>query len=179
MVMLDKQGRRFLCFLPKEEESPTGWTSTQQNISTVLMETDKQLKIKTPDELLQPLNDQCLVRVSQGPFEFMFLWPGTEPVFFLFFGVQQEGWWSYEFCHLGSVRQLHVEDVNKVYMLFHLLAFLVVSWLSLSLWFLWITFCVSCDCRLCKSFPWVSMTQRQLLLLIKMCLMLLLWKRGI
>ncbi|CAF1820461.1 hypothetical protein Bca4012_029642 [Brassica carinata] len=88
MVMLDKQGRRFLCFLPKEEESPTGWTSTQQNISTVLMETDKQLKIKTPDELLQPLNDQCLLR--------------------------QEGWWSYEFCHLGSVRQLHVEDVNKI-----------------------------------------------------------------
>lgn len=35
-----------------------------------------------------------------------------------FFGVQQEGWWSYEFCHLGSVRQLHVEDGNKVYMLF-------------------------------------------------------------
>lgn len=64
--MLDKQGRRFLCFLPKEEESATGWTSTQQNISTVLMETDKQLKLKTPDELLQPLNDQCLLRVSKG-----------------------------------------------------------------------------------------------------------------
>lgn len=64
--MLDKQGRRFLCFLPKEEESTTGWASTQQNMSTVLMETDKQLKLKTPDELLQPLNDQCLLRVSKG-----------------------------------------------------------------------------------------------------------------
>lgn len=66
MVMHDKQGRRFLCFLPKEEESSTGWTSPQQNISTVLMETDKQqqLKLKTPDQLLQPLNDQCLLRVS-------------------------------------------------------------------------------------------------------------------
>ncbi|KAG2327852.1 hypothetical protein Bca4012_036874 [Brassica carinata] len=88
MVMHDKQGRRFLCFLPKEEESSTGWTSTQQNISTVLMETDKQLKLKTPDELLQPLNEQCLLR--------------------------QEGWWSYEFCHLRSVRQLHVEDGPKI-----------------------------------------------------------------
>ncbi|KAF8046362.1 hypothetical protein N665_3784s0002 [Sinapis alba] len=88
IVMLDKQGRRFLCFLPKEEEAKSGWTSTQQNISTVLMETDKQMKLKTPDELLQPLNEKCLVR--------------------------QEGWWSYEFCHLGSVRQLHIEDGTKI-----------------------------------------------------------------
>ncbi|KAF8110251.1 hypothetical protein N665_0086s0087 [Sinapis alba] len=89
MVMLDKQGRRFLCFLPKEEESSTGWTSTQQNISTVLMETDKQPnKLKTPDELLQPLNGQCLLR--------------------------QEGWWSYEFCHLGLIRQLHLQDGTKI-----------------------------------------------------------------
>ncbi|CAH8389346.1 unnamed protein product [Eruca vesicaria subsp. sativa] len=88
MVMLDKQGRRFLCYLPKEEEATSGWTSTQQNISTVLMETDKQIKLKTPDELLQPLNEQCLIR--------------------------QEGWWSYEFCHLRSVRQLHVEDGTKI-----------------------------------------------------------------
>lgn len=64
MVMLDKQGRRFLCFLPKEEEATSGWTSTQQqNVSTVLMETDKQVKLKTPDELLQPLDEKCLVRV--------------------------------------------------------------------------------------------------------------------
>ncbi|XP_056860770.1 protein OS-9 homolog [Raphanus sativus] len=89
MVMLDKQGRRFLCFLPKEEEATSGWTSTQQqNVSTVLMETDKQVKLKTPDELLQPLDEKCLVR--------------------------QEGWWSYEFCHLGSVRQLHIEDGTKI-----------------------------------------------------------------
>ncbi|CAN6813912.1 unnamed protein product [Brassica oleracea] len=89
MVMLDKQGRRYLCFLPKEEEVASGWkTSTMQNISTVLMETDKQMKLKTPDKLLQPLNEKCLVR--------------------------QEGWWSYEFCHLGSVRQLHIEDGTKI-----------------------------------------------------------------
>ncbi|ESQ50093.1 hypothetical protein EUTSA_v10002066mg [Eutrema salsugineum] len=88
MVMIDKQRRKFLCFLPKEEEPMSGWSSTQQNVSTVMMETDKQLKLKTPDELLQPLNEKCLIR--------------------------QEGWWSYEFCHQGSVRQLHIEDGTKI-----------------------------------------------------------------
>ncbi|CAH2079458.1 unnamed protein product [Thlaspi arvense] len=94
MVMLDKQGRKYLCFLPKEEESTSGWTSTQQNISTVMMETDKQIKLKTPDELLQPLTEKCLLR--------------------------QEGWWSYEFCHQGSVRQLHIEDGTKIVQQFSL-----------------------------------------------------------
>ncbi|KAH0925477.1 hypothetical protein HID58_017733, partial [Brassica napus] len=89
MVMLDKQGRRFLCFLPKEEESTTGWASTQQNMSTVLMETDKQLKLKTPDELLQPLNDQCLLR--------------------------QEGWWSYEFCHLGYTLRMAIRYHSHIF----------------------------------------------------------------
>ncbi|CAH2079456.1 unnamed protein product [Thlaspi arvense] len=94
MVMLDKQGRKYLCFLPKEEESTSGWTSTQQNVSTVMMETDKQIKLKTQDELLQPLTEKCLLR--------------------------QEGWWSYEFCHQGSVRQLHIEDGTKIVQQFSL-----------------------------------------------------------
>ncbi|KAG7543390.1 Protein OS9-like [Arabidopsis thaliana x Arabidopsis arenosa] len=88
MVMLDKDGNRFLCYLPKEEKATSGWTSSQQNISTVMMETQKQVKLKTPDELLQPLSEKCLLR--------------------------QEGWWSYEFCHQKFVRQLHVEDENKI-----------------------------------------------------------------
>ncbi|CAA7022934.1 unnamed protein product [Microthlaspi erraticum] len=93
MVMLDKQGRKFLCYLPKEEESTKGWTSTQQNISTVMMETEKQVKLKTPDELLELLNEKCLIR--------------------------QEGWWSYEFCHQKEVKQLHV-DGEKVVQEFYL-----------------------------------------------------------
>jgi protein OS-9 len=88
MVMLDKHGNRFLCYLPKEEKATSGWTSSQQNISTVMMETQQLVKLKTPDELLQPLSEKCLFR--------------------------QEGWWSYEFCHQKYVRQLHVEDENKV-----------------------------------------------------------------
>ncbi|KAL1194866.1 OS-9-like protein [Cardamine amara subsp. amara] len=84
VVMADKYGRRYLCFLPKEEKATSKWTTTQQNISTVMMETQKQVKLKTPDELLQPLSENCLLR--------------------------QESWWSYEFCHQKSVRQLHVED---------------------------------------------------------------------
>lgn len=62
--MLDKDGNRFLCYLPKEEKATSGWTSSQQNISTVTMETQKQVKLKTPDELLQPLSEKCLLRVS-------------------------------------------------------------------------------------------------------------------
>lgn len=86
--MLDKHGNRFLCYLPKEEKATSGWTSSQQNISTVMMETQQLVKLKTPDELLQPLSEKCLFR--------------------------QEGWWSYEFCHQKYVRQLHVEDENKI-----------------------------------------------------------------
>jgi len=64
MVMLDKHGNRFLCYLPKEEKATSGWTSSQQNISTVMMETQQLVKLKTPDELLQPLSEKCLFRVS-------------------------------------------------------------------------------------------------------------------
>lgn len=53
--------------------------------------------------------------------------------------------------------------------------FIMLSWFSLYWLALWNTLC---HCRLSKSFLWVIMTQRQLLLLIKMYLMLLLWKRG-
>lgn len=62
--MVDKNGGRYLCYLPEEEKPTSGWTSNQQNISTVMMETQKQVKLKTPDELLQPLAEKCLVRVS-------------------------------------------------------------------------------------------------------------------
>ncbi|KFK22708.1 hypothetical protein AALP_AAs49083U000300 [Arabis alpina] len=93
MVMLDKNGRRFLCYLPKEEKETSGWTSTQQNISSVMMEAEKLVKLKTPDELLQPLTETCLLR--------------------------QEGWWSYEFCHLKTVRQLHIEG-DKIVQDFYL-----------------------------------------------------------
>lgn len=115
VVMLDKQGRKYLCFLPKEEESTTGWTSTQQNVSTVMMETEKQqVKLKTPDELLQLLNEKCLVRVStENRADSMFFLNQLLNYSRACACVQQEGWWSYEFCHQKEVKQLHVE-ANKV-----------------------------------------------------------------
>lgn len=33
---------------------------------------------------------------------------------FFFFFLQQEGWWSYEFCYNKRLRQIHVED-DKVW----------------------------------------------------------------
>ncbi|XP_010533104.1 PREDICTED: protein OS-9 homolog [Tarenaya hassleriana] len=88
MVMRGKNGRKHLCYLPKDEEAMSGWTSSRENVSSVIMEAEKQVKLKTPDELLQPLSGKCLLR--------------------------QEGWWSYEFCHQRWVRQLHIEDDNKI-----------------------------------------------------------------
>ncbi|KAK3435770.1 hypothetical protein EUGRSUZ_C00480 [Eucalyptus grandis] len=49
---------------------------------------EKRIKLKTPDELLEVLKGQCLVR--------------------------QEGWWSYEFCYHKKIRQFHVEDDQVV-----------------------------------------------------------------
>lgn len=111
--MVDKHGGRFLCYLPKEEKATSGWTSTPQNISTVMMETHKQVKLKTPDELLQPLTEKCLFRVrilKMVSFHTDFQIAYNNPSM----GLQQEGWWSYEFCHQKFVRQVHIEDENKV-----------------------------------------------------------------
>ncbi|KAK3213066.1 hypothetical protein Dsin_017772 [Dipteronia sinensis] len=84
VVMPDKNGRNFLCFLPKVEQTRSGKSVPQHNMSSMILETEKQVKLKTPDELLEVLKDQCFIR--------------------------QEGWWSYEFCYQKKLRQLHLED---------------------------------------------------------------------
>ncbi|PIA42250.1 hypothetical protein AQUCO_02000011v1 [Aquilegia coerulea] len=88
MVMSDKTGQNFLCFLPKIEKPKTKKLVTQQNTTTLIVETEKQVKLKTPDELLEMLKDKCFYR--------------------------QEGWWSYEFCYQKKLRQLHVEEDKVV-----------------------------------------------------------------
>ncbi|TYG38769.1 hypothetical protein ES288_D13G250900v1 [Gossypium darwinii] len=86
VVMPNKDGNNFLCFLPKvgKAKKPV----THQNTSSMIVETEKRVKLKTPDELLEVLKNQCFIR--------------------------QEGWWSYEFCYQKQLRQLHLEEDKVV-----------------------------------------------------------------
>ncbi|XP_028753978.1 protein OS-9 homolog isoform X2 [Neltuma alba] len=88
IIMPDKSGQKFICFLPKVEKEKSGRPVIQHNISSMIVESEKRLKLKTPDELLEVLKDRCFIR--------------------------QEGWWSYEFCYQKKLRQLHVEDDKMV-----------------------------------------------------------------
>ncbi|XP_050125213.1 protein OS-9 homolog [Malus sylvestris] len=88
VVMPNNNGQNFICYLPKVEEAKSGKQVLQQNISSMIVETEKRIKMKTPDELLEVLKDQCFIR--------------------------QEGWWSYEFCYQKRLRQIHVEDEKVV-----------------------------------------------------------------
>ncbi|KAJ6846201.1 protein OS-9-like protein [Iris pallida] len=87
-MMSNKEGKNFMCFLPIVEETKPVKQISQQNSSSIIVETDRKTKLKTPDELLDVLKDKCLYR--------------------------HEGWWSYEFCHLKHLRQLHLEDDKAV-----------------------------------------------------------------
>ncbi|KAE9464339.1 hypothetical protein C3L33_03736, partial [Rhododendron williamsianum] len=88
MIMPDKNGDKFLCFFPKVEKSKSGRPVYQQNTSSLILETEKRIKLKTPDELLEVLKDQCFIR--------------------------QEGWWTYELCYQKMLRQVHLEDDKVV-----------------------------------------------------------------
>lgn len=87
-VMLNKNGEKFLCYLPKVEKSKSGKPVNQQNRSSLILETERQIKLKTPDELLEVFKDLCFLR--------------------------QEGWWAYEFCYQKKLRQIHVENEKVV-----------------------------------------------------------------
>ncbi|XP_012081137.1 protein OS-9 homolog [Jatropha curcas] len=88
MVVPNKNGENFLCYLPKVEKARSGKSLNQLNVSSMIVETEKRVKLKTPDELLEVFKDQCFVR--------------------------QEGWWSYEFCYQKKLRQVHLEDDKVV-----------------------------------------------------------------
>jgi protein OS-9 len=53
LYMPNKNGQNFICFLPKVEEANSGKPVLQQNTSSMIVETEKRVKVKTPDELLQ------------------------------------------------------------------------------------------------------------------------------
>ncbi|KAH9322309.1 hypothetical protein KI387_016948, partial [Taxus chinensis] len=84
MMMTGRDGQRFECFLAKTDENTDDINFREHYSSGVTLAKDRQTKIKTPDELLEVLKDQCFLR--------------------------HEGWWSYEFCYKGKVRQIHIED---------------------------------------------------------------------
>ncbi|CAL5186895.1 unnamed protein product [Lathyrus oleraceus] len=88
IVLPDKNGQKFICYLPKVEKEKSGKPPIQQNVSSMIVETEKRVKQKTPDELLEVLKGPCVIR--------------------------QEGWWSYEFCYHKKLRQLHLEDDKVV-----------------------------------------------------------------
>lgn len=87
ILMPHKNGEKFLCYLPKDDKPKIGKPVTT-NISSLVVDTEKRIKWKTPDELLEVLKDRCLIR--------------------------QEGWWSYEFCYENKLRQVHLEDEKLV-----------------------------------------------------------------
>ena len=71
IVMPNKNGENYLCFLPKVEKAKSEMPLTQLNVSSMIVETEKRVKLKTPDELLEALKGLCFVRVSiyyQKPF---------------------------------------------------------------------------------------------------------------
>uniref|UniRef100_A0A803LX11 Protein OS-9 homolog n=1 Tax=Chenopodium quinoa TaxID=63459 RepID=A0A803LX11_CHEQI len=84
VFMPNEDGKNYLCFLPKIEKPKSGKPVSQYNTSGMIMESEKRMKVKTPDELLEVLEEQCLLR--------------------------QEGWWTYEFCYKKKLRQVHLED---------------------------------------------------------------------
>eukprot|EP00252_Welwitschia_mirabilis_P010644 TRINITY_DN2403_c0_g1_i2.p1 TRINITY_DN2403_c0_g1~~TRINITY_DN2403_c0_g1_i2.p1 ORF type:complete len:233 (+),score=48.06 TRINITY_DN2403_c0_g1_i2:237-935(+) len=85
--MTDRDGQKCECFLPNHNENK-GNKEDHQSGGSITLLTGKEGKIKTPDELVETLKDQCLTRL--------------------------EGWWSYEFCYKGKVRQVHLKDQKVV-----------------------------------------------------------------
>lgn len=63
MIMPNKDGQKFQCFLPKVVKVKTGKLVNQHNTSSVIVETEKRVKPKTPDEMLEVLKDRCFIRV--------------------------------------------------------------------------------------------------------------------
>uniref|UniRef100_A0A0E0ACH6 Protein OS-9 homolog n=1 Tax=Oryza glumipatula TaxID=40148 RepID=A0A0E0ACH6_9ORYZ len=85
--MTSHVGKHYTCFLPVEE-TKTMKSIIPQNATNVIIESERRVKPKDPDELLEILKDQCFYR--------------------------HEGWWSYEFCYYGKIRQVHVEGEKVI-----------------------------------------------------------------
>ncbi|KAJ6832979.1 protein OS-9-like protein [Iris pallida] len=88
LMMSNKDGKNYMCFLPIVAETKLVKPITQQNSSVIIVEANNRIKLKIPDELLDVLKDKCLYR--------------------------HEGWWSYELCYLKYLYQLHLEEYKAL-----------------------------------------------------------------
>lgn len=64
VIMPNKNGQNYICYLPKVEKTKSEKTVPQHNTSSMIVETQKRVKLKTPDELLEVLKDRCFIRVN-------------------------------------------------------------------------------------------------------------------
>jgi protein OS-9 len=60
--MTSHVGKHYTCFLPVEE-TKTMKSIIPQNATNVIIESERRVKPKDPDELLEILKDQCFYRV--------------------------------------------------------------------------------------------------------------------
>jgi protein OS-9 len=65
--MTNHEGKHYTCYLPVEE-TKTMKSVVPQNATNVIIESERKVKPKEPDELLEILKDQCFYRVSMQLF---------------------------------------------------------------------------------------------------------------
>ncbi|XP_024368657.1 protein OS-9 homolog isoform X1 [Physcomitrium patens] len=89
IVMTDRDGKKFRCNLPVLESTKLlNKDVVEQNGTNTSLVTDKRSSRKTPEDLLDVLKDKCFRRY--------------------------EGWWIYELCYKGHLRQFHLHDKKIV-----------------------------------------------------------------
>lgn len=64
VIMPNKNGQNYICYLPKVEKTTSEKQVPQHNTSSMIVETQKRIKLKTPDEQLEVLKDRCFIRVN-------------------------------------------------------------------------------------------------------------------
>ena len=84
--MTSNVGQKYVCFVPAEKA-------------------DRLARAGVPNttEMLLPLSRTCLRKVG-NPREYCC---NTHPC------LQTTGWWTYEYCHGVSIKQLHLEGLSK------------------------------------------------------------------
>jgi protein OS-9 len=62
-LVTSHEGKRYTCFMPVEETKAMK-SMVPQNATNVIIESERRITPKEPDELLEVLKDQCFYRVS-------------------------------------------------------------------------------------------------------------------
>ncbi|KAG0614315.1 hypothetical protein M758_6G167400 [Ceratodon purpureus] len=89
MVMTDRDGKKFQCNIPAPVSTKVvNKDEVQQNGTSTSLVADEWSSRKTPEDLLDVLKDRCFRRY--------------------------EGWWIYELCYKGHLRQFHLHDKKIV-----------------------------------------------------------------